>query len=148
MRLSAWSLTSLFLLSACSAYAPPANLAGVTESQLVSRMGQPETRRQIAGETRLEFPTGPYGKHTWFVYLDAAGNAIRSEQVLTEKNFNLIVPGMDQAQVRMRLGRPGEVQPLGAFAWRGVALPVRGSVLPVVPGGNRLGSEGALGRLW
>ena len=113
MRLSLWSLTSLSILTACSSYAPPANLTGVTADQLAAQMGQPDMRRQIDGETRLEFPRGPYGHHTWFVYLDATGHVTRSEQVLTEKNFNQISPGMDPDEVRHRLGRPGEVQELG-----------------------------------
>jgi outer membrane protein assembly factor BamE (lipoprotein component of BamABCDE complex) len=44
--------------------------------------------------------------------LDAQGNAIRSEQVLTETNFNQITPNMTQDEVRQRLGRPSEVQGL------------------------------------
>ncbi len=113
MRLSLWSSTSLCILTACSGYAPPANLTGLTTDQVVAQMGQPDMRRQIDGGTRLEFPRGPYGKHTWFVVLDATGHVTRSEQVLTEKNFNQISPGMDQDEVRDRLGRPGEVQELG-----------------------------------
>jgi hypothetical protein len=94
---------------------------GVSRDQIVSRLGQPETERQIAGNTRLEFPGGPYGRQTWFVYLDATGHATRSEQVLTEANFNRIVPGMAQAVVRETLGSPGEVQPLArarGVVWR------------------------------
>ena len=113
MRLSLWSLTSLSILTACSSYAPPANLTGVTTDQLVAQMGQPDMQRQIDGGTRLEFPRGPYGHHTWFVYLDATGHVIRSEQVLTEKNFIQISPNMDPDEVRFRLGRPSEVQELG-----------------------------------
>ena len=113
MRLSLWSLTSLSILTACSSYAPPANLTGVTTDQLVAQMGQPDMQRQIDGGTRLEFPRGPYGKHTWFVYLDATGHVTRSEQVLTEKNFIQISPNMDPDEVRFRLGRPSEVQELG-----------------------------------
>lgn len=113
MQLRLWSLVGLSMLTACAGYAPQANMAGETTEQVIARMGQPEMRRQIDGQTRLEFPRGPYGKHTWFVTLDAAGHAIRSEQVLTEKNFNQIVPDMDLDEVRRRLGRPGEVQVLG-----------------------------------
>ncbi|MEO8858176.1 MAG: hypothetical protein ABI343_14435 [Burkholderiaceae bacterium] len=106
--------TSLLVLSACSSYGPPASFAGVTRDQLVARMGPPEMRRAMAdGSTRLEYPSGPYGRQTWFVYLDAAGNPIRSEQVLNEKHFLQIAPGMTEAEVRARLGRPGEVLTLG-----------------------------------
>jgi len=116
MRLPFWSLTtSVFILTACSSYGPPADLTGMTRDQLVARMGQPAAQRQMNGgtTTRLEFPRGPYGLHTWFVDLDAGGHAIRSEQVLTEENFNQIKPGMDREEVLQRLGRPGVAQALG-----------------------------------
>lgn len=106
-------LSSLLALTACSSYAPPADLAGVTRDQIVARMGPPEMQRTLeGGVTRLEYPTGPYGHHTWFVDVDAAGKVLRSEQVLTAQNFNQIVPGLDQAQVRQRLGRPNSTSML------------------------------------
>lgn len=113
MRMSSWSLAGVVFLSACSGYGPPQNLAGVTGEQIVASMGTPDVRRQVEGGTRLEFPRGPYGRHTWFVYLDATGRAIRSEQVLTEANFTQINPGMTRDAVLLRLGRPGEVTGLG-----------------------------------
>lgn len=100
-------------LSACAGYAPPPDLSGLSRDDIVARMGPPETQRQLAGGSRLEFPRGPYGVHTWFVYLDANGRATRSEQVLTEANFLRINPGMSQEEARQVLGRPGEVQGLG-----------------------------------
>ena len=103
----------LALLSACSSYAPPTPLAGMPRADLVARMGQPDMERPAASGTRLEFPRGPFGKHTWFVYLDTAGQATRAEQVLTEANFDRITVGMAQDDVRQLLGRPGEVQGLG-----------------------------------
>lgn len=113
MRVSIVCVFAAFLLSACSGYAPPANLSGLTADQLVAQMGPPETRRAIdGGGTRLEFPRGPYGLHTWFVDLDATGRAVRAEQVLTEQNFNRINPGMAEDEVRRLLGRPGEVDGL------------------------------------
>ncbi len=109
--LSSALLCSLLVLTACGSYAPPANLAGASQDQIVARMGPPDMQRQLGdGTSRLEYPTGPRGLHTWFVYLDASGRAARMEQVLTEKNFNRIRPDMDQAQVRELLGRPN-----GAF---------------------------------
>ena len=116
MRMPRSSLaTSLLILTGCGSYGPPADLSGVTRDQLVARMGQPATQRQIDGgtTTRLEYSRGPYGLQTWFVDLDAAGHVIRSEQVLTEKNFNQINPAMDLDEVLQRLGRPGVVQALG-----------------------------------
>lgn len=70
-----WTVAaSLFMLTACSSYAPPADLSGVTRDQLIARMGRPEMQRPLdGGGTRLEFPGGTYGKQSWFVDLDASG---------------------------------------------------------------------------
>ena len=113
--LSPWHLLSLLalLLPACSSYTPPDALAGMSRSELVARMGPPDMERRVDAGSRLEFPRGPYGKQTWFVYFDAAGRAVRAEQVLTEQNFNRIEVGMTQDVVRQLLGRPSEVQVLG-----------------------------------
>jgi hypothetical protein len=67
MRIATLSLMGLSMLTACTSYAPPTNLAGVTKEQLVAKMGQPEMQRVTDLGTRLEFPRGPAGHHTWFV---------------------------------------------------------------------------------
>ncbi len=112
MRIVILSSLILAMLTACSSYAPPANLNDFTKDELVAKMGPPDVQRQTPLGTRLEFPRGPAGRHTWFVYLDANGRVSRADQVLTEENFNLITPGMAQDEVRHRLGRPSEVQGL------------------------------------
>lgn len=109
-----WAFIGLLFLAACSSYGPPADLAGMSREQVIARMGQPDRQQtMIGGETRLEFPRGPYGHHTWFVTFAADGRAMRSEQVLTEQQFGQIVPGMDVETVRNRLGRPNEERTLG-----------------------------------
>ena len=108
-----WFLLMLPLLHACSSYAPPKVVAGISREALVAQMGAPEMERRLDTGSRLEFPRGPYGKHTWFVYLDPAGRATRAEQVLTVQNFSRVNVGMAQEDVRKLLGRPGEVQVLG-----------------------------------
>lgn len=115
MRLSslAFLITSMLLVTACTSLAPMTPLPGASKEQVVARLGQPDAQRQLdGGITRLEYPTGPYGLHTWFVDLDVAGKVVQSEQVLTERNFNQILPDMDQAEVRQRLGRPNGVSTL------------------------------------
>ncbi|MDI1246685.1 MAG: outer membrane protein assembly factor BamE [Rhodoferax sp.] len=123
MQMRHLSWLGLLLLTACSSYAPPANLTAVDRETLLARMGPPDTERQTATGSRLEFPRGPMGHHTWFVYLDTAGRATRTEQVLTEPNFNEIMPGMTQDEVRQRLGRPSETQ--GLARSRGVVWSYR-----------------------
>lgn len=113
MRLSAFSLIFLSLLTACSGYAPPANVAGLTKDQLVAQMGQPDKVRQTATGTRLEFPRGPMGHHTWFVDVGVDGKILKTEQVLTEQNFDRITPGLNQEEVRQILGRASHIQGLG-----------------------------------
>jgi hypothetical protein len=113
-RLFTWKWLTLFLLlTGCSSYGPPDTLIGMSRDELVARMGQPEIERQYSDVIRLEFPRGPYGRHTWFVYLNVNGRVSRAEQVLNEGNFSLINPGMSQDDVRKLLGRPGEMQLLG-----------------------------------
>jgi len=123
IRLFSLSLVSLSLLTACTGYAPPANVSGMTENQIIAQMGQPETVRQTGNGTRLEFPRGPMGHHTWFVDVDAQGKVSKAEQVLIEQNFLLISPGMTQDEVRQRLGRPSEIQ--GLARSRGVVWSYR-----------------------
>ena len=107
------SMACLLLLSACNSYAPPDAVRGMSRDAVVAKMGQPEMERQIETGSRLEFPHPPFGKRTWFVYFDAAGQASRFEQVLIEPNFNRIDVGMPQEAVRQLLGRPSETQLLG-----------------------------------
>lgn len=104
---------SVLLLSACSSYAPPSPIAGLGREGIEARMGAPDTVRQLASGSVLEYPRGPYGVHTWFVYLDASGRAVRAEQVLTERNFFRVTPDMKQEDVRQLLGKPGEIYELG-----------------------------------
>jgi hypothetical protein len=113
-RLLSWkSMLPCLLLAACSGYAPPDAVIGMSRDEVLLRMGKPDMESQLNQGRRLEFPRGPFGRHTWFVYLDGNGKVNRSEQVLTEQNFSLINPDMTQTQVRQLLGRPSEVQLLG-----------------------------------
>lgn len=112
LRTSLIYLLVLPMVVACSSYGPPKSVEGISRDVLQARMGLPDTVRPMANGTRLEFPRGPYGKHTWFVDIDNTGRVTRVEQVLTELNFNQIIPNMSLDEVRQRLGRPGETQGL------------------------------------
>ena len=95
-------------LVACAGYGPTQNDLGIPRSELVQRMGPPDLERQVAGQTRLEYPRGPMGRHTWFVYLDGSDRVTRWEQALTEANFMKVLPGMGDGNVSLLLGRPSE----------------------------------------
>ncbi|HYN59805.1 MAG TPA: hypothetical protein VET87_09650 [Rubrivivax sp.] len=106
--------------TACTTYKPQDLRAGLSETDVTQLMGQPTGRYSgPQGQTRLEFATGPYGRTTWMVDMDAAGKSIAWAQVLNEASFSnvqLSFQGKDQAWLRYTLGRPGDVRGGG---WQG-----------------------------
>ncbi|KPF50975.1 hypothetical protein IP87_02170 [beta proteobacterium AAP121] len=104
------------LLGACATL-PPA--AGTPRAQVLQLWGPPTAEYALpAGVQRLEYASGPYGRTTWMLDLDAEGRLQQARQVLNEAEFNAVMAqtGQRAAEVRQRLGTPGEVRPLG---WRG-----------------------------
>jgi hypothetical protein len=99
------------VMTACAGYAPGGLAPGSTIDQATASMGTPTGRYTLPqGEQRLEFARGPMGRHTYMLDFDANGRLLRSQQVLTEKNFLELQIGMDQQEVLQRIGRPGEVR--------------------------------------
>ncbi len=98
-------------LSACAAFAPPP-APGQSEAQVLQRLGTPTARYALPGSTaRLEFASGPYGRETWMVDLDAGGRVTVARQVLNESSFaefQARAPGMPREELLRTLGRPGE----------------------------------------
>ena len=99
-------------LAGCAAFAPPDIRPGQTEAEVVGLFGKPTGRYAMPdAATRLEFATGPYGRTTWMVDLDAAGRATGAKQVLNEASFadfQARAPGMTRDELLRTLGRPGE----------------------------------------
>ena len=95
-----------------------------TEADIRSQMGKPETERVFTdGSKRLEYPRGPMGNQTWFVDVDAGGRYTGATQVLTGANFAKVSPGMSKDDVRLLLGKPGEIaqyplKPETVWSWR------------------------------
>jgi len=97
-------------LGACASLAPGGLPPGTSIAQArASFLGPTREYPLPGGGTRLEFARGAHGKQTYMLDFDAAGSLVSSEQVLTEQNFAMIVPGLPAKEVRMRLGRPAEV---------------------------------------
>lgn len=94
----------LVTLQACTTYSPSSEMIGMSISDVVDAMGKPDRAIQIADGTRLEFPRGPKGKHTYFVNFDDHGKFISWKQVLTEERFKLIQPGMPEEEVMNLIG--------------------------------------------
>jgi hypothetical protein len=104
------------LLAACATLPPP---SGTPRSTLLQQWGPPTAEHAMPGGVqRLEYASGPYGRTTWMLDLDADGRLLQARQVLDEAEFQAVMalPGLRTAEVRQRLGTPGEVRSL---AWRG-----------------------------
>ncbi len=97
---------SLFIavLTGCASYAPNSSIMGLSREQVIARLGSPDPDIPGQNPGRLDFPRGPMGKHTYFVYFNDQGKVIRFEQVLTEERFSQIVPGLSTEDVIQRIG--------------------------------------------
>ncbi|MFY7975034.1 MAG: hypothetical protein ACOVOT_11490 [Rubrivivax sp.] len=108
----AWMLASVLALSACTT--PPLVPGQSSRADAVRIHGAPTDRYGLdGGAERLEFATGPYGRTTWMVDVDAQGRVLRAAQVLNEASFLEVQeaiargPLTPEALLRM-IGRPGE----------------------------------------
>lgn len=109
-RWMTWTIASTTWLLAACAVRPPA--AGTSEAEVLQRWGPPTARHTLAaGGQRLEYATGPFGRSTWMLDLDASGRLAAAEQVLTDTSLQAlqaVLPGMARDELRRRLGTPGE----------------------------------------
>jgi hypothetical protein len=103
------ALLPLLLLAACAA-PPPA--PGATADAVKRDWGAPTGTHPLPeGGTRLEYATGPYGRTTWMIDLDATGRVQRARQVLSPASlFALPVGTLNRSALRRELGPPGEVR--------------------------------------
>jgi hypothetical protein len=116
-------LAAALLLGACAVVPPQ---PGTTGADVLRTWGQPTAHHALAdGSDRLEYATGPYGRTTWMVDLDATGRVKQARQVLNEAEFEAVMAtaGLRRGGVLRRLGAPGERRPLGwlggeVWSWR------------------------------
>jgi hypothetical protein len=110
LRLSAALLLAVAAAS-CAMLRSPSSLApGTTIADARQTLGAGDEYPLADGGTRLSFPRG---KDTYMLDFDANGRLVQSQQVLTLQTFATIQPGMPQAEVLTRLGRPAFVFPVG-----------------------------------
>jgi hypothetical protein len=88
-------------------------VAGTSQAALLQQWGEPTSRYPLpGGAARLEYATGPNGRTTWMVDVDAQGRVTQARQVLNEAEFLAVqtqaAHGMDQQDLLRWLGRPGE----------------------------------------
>lgn len=116
MRRPLLALISILAAGLLAACAGPAFRAGQTESELQAQAGRPTGRYSLpGGGQRLEYATGPMGRQTWMVDLDAQGRVQRWNQVLNEANFLQVTEGMPRDELLRLLGRPAQRVP----EWQG-----------------------------
>ena len=101
----------IFLLTLCSAftaawssYGPTARLVGKTQAEVMAIMGPPTQQKTTAEGTRLVYARGPYGLHTYMIDVDRSGLVTDWRQVLKEKNFEKVTPGMPGSAVEAIIG--------------------------------------------
>lgn len=96
---------TLFISGCATSYSPSPEIIGATADEVIARLGQPIPRPEsLTNVRRLDFPRGPYGRHTYVVYFNEQGRAERFAQVLDEKNFARIKPDMSQGEVEEIIG--------------------------------------------
>jgi hypothetical protein len=92
------------LLTGCAGYSPGKAIVGKDRAAVIALMGKPTAEQHTILGSRLVYPRGPYGRHTYFVDIDKQGIVTRWEQVLTEENFKRIQPNMTEAGVEAFIG--------------------------------------------
>lgn len=95
---------AMLLLTACASYGPTDALIGRSQADVIALLGAPARESVDEGRRRLDFLRGPYGKQSYFVYLDDKGRVLSWRQVLTEENFLKILPGMSREEVIKLIG--------------------------------------------
>lgn len=113
-------------IAGCAAYSygPGGIGPGASLQDVTARMGPPTGRYALPdGQTRLEFARGPFGRETFMIDVDASGRVTQVRQVLGERQFAAMVPGMTREEVLREFGRPAEAQRVGfvgreVWSWR------------------------------
>lgn len=101
-------LLPALLLTACAVVPPQ---PGSLQSEVLRQWGTPSARYTLtAGGQRLEYASGPFGRTTWMVDVDAAGRVVASRQVLNESEFLRVqsAPTLTRDELLRMLGTPGE----------------------------------------
>ena len=109
-------ITMLAVMTGLAGCALPQQLhSGQSEAEVTQRFGTPTGRHTLdGGRVRLEFATGPMGRDTWMVDLDAAGRVAAWHNALEEWRLHALQqrltmpPKLDRAELLRTLGRPGE----------------------------------------
>jgi len=112
-------------LAGCDYFAEKKLVVGQhTENDVRQLMGKPDMIwEEESGARKLEYPRGPMGTQTYFVFIDPNGRYLGMEKVLVEANFSKIQVGMTPDDARRILGKQTEVTPYAlareeVWSWR------------------------------
>jgi hypothetical protein len=96
----------VLLLGACASYSGRGLKPGVDRLEnVLDVMGQPAMRWQNPDNSvQLAYPRGPMGFHTYMVDIGSDGKLRWIENVMYEKHFSRIQPGMTKEDVLYTLG--------------------------------------------
>lgn len=105
------SLFSIFALLGCDQQKIEKLEEGVSsEAEVRAQFGEPEKIWDGQGGTRiLEFNRQPEGSTNYMISIGPDGKMSALRQVLTEQNFEKVIPGMMMEDVRKMLGKPGKI---------------------------------------
>lgn len=108
---NAWPLLTLLLTLTLVACAGALPLPGSMAAELHKTWGPPTASYSLGGGgQRLEYASGPYGRTTWMVDLDANDRVLQTRQVLNEAEFFRLQsePPMSADNLLRWIGTPGE----------------------------------------
>lgn len=110
LRVSAGLMIAIAAASCTFLRAPASLPPGTSIAEARQTFGAGDEYAMPDGATKLAFRRG---RDTYMLDFDAAGRLVRSQQVLNLPTFATIQPGMSQAEVLTRLGRPAFIFPVG-----------------------------------
>lgn len=101
-------LGATVLMVGCATPVPPAE---TPVAEVLKTWGPPTASYELpqAGR-RLEYASGPFGRTTWMVDINAAGRVIQARQVLAEAEFYAMQsgPALSRDELLRWIGTPGE----------------------------------------
>lgn len=117
-------VASLFWLGGCALHPFSAVKPGMSQGDVVARMGPPGVVVSIPQGTRLQYSGQPTGQFAFMVDLDVSGRVFRARQVLNARDFARIEPGKwTRDDVLREFGRPTLVERVAS--WPGDILTYR-----------------------
>ena len=111
MKIAKFVLLSLtaFVLAGCVSFSNENLKSGMSEQEVIAKLGNPAARYQEGNTQLLEYPQGRWGQYAHMVRFDANGKLVSWEQVLTVEKFATVKVGATSKSDILRMfGHPAE----------------------------------------